>query len=351
MFFVVSAIGVYTHYYFVLYTAFQGLCMLAKRQWKTALLLGLAFAAIGAPLAWYLSSQQDLQAQRWMLGARDVWELTVTAGLAFSDFVLLVPPAWLPLWLPGPLVPAAKMFYVLLLGGLLLAAARTTLPAWLGEKDEQNPAKRQWTLTFLLGWLLFPALLLIFLNVLRHTGTFVHTRYLFGAAPALYIVLGMGAARLRKGAQASCAVLLAVMIAANYAGMARLAVGELIEGADFQRVAQVITAAWKPGNVIVIHSSYAQTPIALGYYLPPETPVMSLVYNTRNAQGVLTSRPDQRDIPARMDRHLSATPRLWVIRAFTDVTYGDLDGWLRAHYVTVRAQRYGAMVLREMQRR
>lgn len=346
LFFAVSAAGLYSHYYFVLYTAFHGLCLIVRRQWKAALALAVAFATIGVPLGIYLATQVDMQAQRWMSGSREVSELIVTAGLAFSDFVLLVPGAWLPFWLPAAIVPAAKLLYVAFLGVLLLIAALSVPQSCRTQESNTRSA-----LVFLLGWLAVPALLLVAFDLVRHTGTFVHTRYLFGASPALYILLGIGLARLRACMRLAFSALLVVALAANHVGMARLAVGELIEGADFERASHLIAGRWQPGDLVVVHTSYPQTPISLGYYLPPETPVLSLVYNTRGERGALTARPDQRDIPARMDRHASGAPRLWVIRAFTNVNYEELDSWLRARYAPVRADRYGALILRELRQR
>jgi hypothetical protein len=143
-----------------------------------ALALAFAFAAIGAPLALYLATQVDTEAQLWMYGSRQVFELVVTAGLAFSDFVLLVPPAWLPLWLPARIVPMAKLLYVAFLGFLLLLATRTMTNARNGARKDPAEAqvrsersRRTSVVVFLLGWLLVPAVLVVIVDEVRHTGT------------------------------------------------------------------------------------------------------------------------------------------------------------------------------------
>jgi hypothetical protein len=361
-YFALCTIGVYSHYYFVLYIAFQLLWMFARRRWKPALLLSAGFAAVGAPLALYLAAQTDVRAQTWMYSRRDTSELLVNAGAGLTDFLAFSPGDSLAFWTPAALLPLAKVAVVALIGYLLLAAV---WPA--GGKVGRAGAASQagsagWraglhttpgtsSLAFLLLWLLGPAVVLLLLDTVRHTGTFVHSRYLIGSAPALYLLLAVGLVRQRLPVGTALAVALALVIAASHGALRRMPIGALAEGADFQRAAGCIASAWRPGDLVVVHTSYPQTPVALACYLPPQTPVLSLVYNELPERGMMTARAKLCDLQPRMDRWASTVPRLWVLRAFANGGYGQLDSWLAAHYTMVHAQRFGSLVLREMRRR
>jgi hypothetical protein len=125
-----------------------------------------------------------------------------------------------------------------------------------------------------------------------------------------------------------------------------------VEGYDARRAALDISRQWKPQDLVVVLSNYGSVPISLAYYLPPQTPMLSLVYLPRQEEGPVSMPASLDGLWPRLDQGVGSTPHLWVARSFPDsVSSRKLDEWLAQRYARVSIQRYGQMLLTELQRR
>jgi hypothetical protein len=130
-----------------------------------------------------------------------------------------------------------------------------------------------------------------------------------------------------------------------------LPAGTLLGGYDAQKVALTISSEWKRDDLVVVLSNYGSVPISLAYYLPPQTPMLTLAYLPRKEEGPVSMPAKLDSMWPRLDQGVGSTSHLWVIRSFPDsVSSRKLDDWLDWHYRRVSLRRYGQMIISEMER-
>ena len=327
--------GMLTHYYFSIYSFLQGLALLTQRRlWSTAGKVGAIWTAVLAALGWYFLVQPSALAQPWMKNPWDAPLLLLNGSGALSDLLVLDPDHSLAIWFPARPAMAIKFLLVSAVGMLLFVAARH-LP------------KRH--MVFLLIWLCGPVSLMFVLDIARQSGTVMTARYFCGSSFALYLLLGAGLAHLKPVARGAVTAFLVLVMLAGQIALRVLPVGTFSDGDDCRRAAIRIGSGWKPQDIVVVLSNYSSMVISLAYYLPPETPVLPLIYLPRAEPGPVVMRANLDTLRPRLNRDLAGTRHLWVARSFTD---GDssqmLEAWLRERYRTVSAKRYGSLVVTEL---
>jgi hypothetical protein len=327
--------GLLTHFYFAVYAALQGLALLTQRRLlRTAVIVGVIWTAVLAAVTYYLLVQPSGLAQPWMHGPWEAPLLLLNAGAAVTDLLMLTPDESLGVFLTAYplLIAATKLLLVAAVGGLMLAATR------------HLPARH---LIFLLTWLGGPVILMFTLDMLRHSGTVMRARYFAGSSFALYLLLAAGLAQLKPIVRvAVTGFLLLVMLASQFA-LRNLPVGTLAEGYDGQRAALAISAEWRPQDLVIVLSNYGAAPVSVAYYLPPQTPILSLVYLPRAEPGPVVMPASLDGLPARLAQGVAS--HIWVIRCYTDLQSSEkLDAWLAGRYRAVKTQRFGSLFLREM---
>jgi mannosyltransferase len=329
--------GMVTHYYFVIYSFLQGLALLTQRKlWSTALRVGAIWTLLIALLGYYFLVQPSRLAQPWMNSPWDAGLLLLNAGSSLTDLLVLNPDVTLSLLLPSAplLVTAIKFVLVAAVAALLMAAVRR-LP------------KRH--LIFLLVWLAGPTALMFTLDMIRHSGTVMSPRYLVGSSFALYLLLAAGLAHLRPIVRASAAAFLLTIMLAGQLALRKLPTGALAEGYDARRAALEIGRGWKPQDMVVVLSNYGSVAVSVAYYLPPETPMLPLIYLPRAEPGPVVMLANLDGLAPRLDKDLAGTPRLWVLRSYTDPSsMRALEAWLLKGYRAVSQHRYGELFLSEM---
>ena len=331
--------GMLTHYYFAIYAFLEGLALLTQRRLlRTAVWVGAIWTAVLAVLTYYFLVQPSALAQPWMHDPWEGWLLLLNGCSAMTDLLLISPNEILKVLLPAHpmLIFAIKFLMVAIMAVLLLVAQRRLPPRHT---------------VFLLVWLVGPIVGIYVLDRIRGAGTVLTPRYFAGSAFALYMLLAAGLANLKPLARAAATTLLVLLLLAGQAVLRMLPVGSLLGGYDAQRTAMDISGEWKQGDLVVVLSNYGSVPISLAYYLPPQTPMLTLVYLPRKDEGPVSMPAELDTLWPRLDQGVGSTAHLWVIRSFPDaVSYRKLDEWLEWHYRRVSLRRYGQMMISEMRR-
>jgi hypothetical protein len=120
------------------------------------------------------------------------------------------------------------------------------------------------------------------------------------------------------------------------------------EGYDARRAGSEIGTEAKPQDLVIVLSQYPSAVISVAYYLPPQMPLLSLVYMPRKDAGPLLAAASLDTLGPRLDA-VAGTPHLWVIRCFADGSASQaLDAWLAGRYRSVGVRRYGSLYLKEL---
>jgi mannosyltransferase len=330
--------GMMTHYYFVIYSALEGLALLTQRRLlRVAVWVGVVWTAVLGLLVWYFLVQPSSLAQPWM---RNPWYgplLLLNAGSALTDLLIFSPNESLSVFLAAYplLITAIKLLLVVVVGASLLLAAR------------HLPSRHA---IFLLVWFVGPVMLIFVLDMVRRSGTVMTPRYFAGSAFPLYVLLAVGLANLKPLARTAGAAFLVLLMLECHMAVRELPVGVLSEGYDAQRAAIAVESRWQPRDVVIVLSNYGCVPVSMAYYLPPQTPMLSLVYLPRKEQGPVVAPATLDSLQPRVEKEAGGRPHLWVMRSYPDsVTSQKLDDWLLPRYRTVHNQRYGALLLSEME--
>ena len=329
--------GLLTHYYFAVYAFLEGLALLTQRRLlRTAIIVGVVWTALLTAITYYFLVQPSGLAEPWMHGPWEAPLLLLNAGAAVTDLLVLNPDESLKVFLAAaPLLLAAIKFLLVAVVGALMFAASRQLPT------------RQ--LVFLLTWFVGPVALMFMLDLLRHSGTVMRARYFAGSSFAFYLLLATGLAHLKPAVRGTVTVFLVLVMLASQDALRVLPVGTLAEGYDALRTATAIGGEWQPQDLVVVLSNYGSAPVSLAYYLPPQTPMLSLVYLPRAEAGPVVMPASLDGLMARLNEGIAGTPHIWVIRCYDDViSSGKLENWLGPRYRTVKTLRFGSLFLKEM---
>ncbi|GEM_PF-4189254 len=327
--------GMMLHYYFPLFSMLQGAALLTQRRLRrAALAIGAVWTAVLAALAYYFTASPSSLAQPWIKGPWENGLLLLNGASALTDLLILSPNESLRAFIDSPaLILAIKAVMVAVVGALLVTAARAL------------PRHRA---LFLLLWFFAPMAMIYVLDVARHSGTVMTTRYFAGCAFPLYILLAAGLSHWRLPARVAGAVFLLLMMIECQAALRVLPAGTVEERYDAKRPAERIAKEWRNGDLVVVASNYGCVPISIAAYLPPQTPMESLVYLPRPEAGPVVEPATLDTLVPRLNREVAGAPRLWVLESFPDPSLiRALHTWLDARYSNLGVTRYGQLRLIE----
>jgi len=197
---------------------------------------------------------------------------------------------------------------------------------------------------FLLVWLWGPVLLIFTLDIARNSATALTARYFAGSAFAFYVLLAAGLAYLKPLARAAATTFLVSIMLAGQCALRVLPMGVLADGFDAQRAAAQISAEWQPEDLVIVVGTYGCVPISLAYYLPPQTPMLPLIYLPREEPGLVVAPATLDGVWPRLDK-VSATPHIWVVTSFSDQALNaKVNDWIGARYrLSNEPRRYGGI--------
>jgi hypothetical protein len=335
---VLGITGMLMHYYFAIYSFLEGLALLTQRRLlRTAVVVGVVWTAVLGALTFYFLNSPSSQAQPWI--NHNPWEaslLFLNASAAMTDLLVLSPNESLIALMPSHplLILAIKSLLVATVGVLLMVAARR-LPNRYA--------------VFLLVWLWGPVLLIFTIDIARNSATVLTARYFAGSAFAFYVLLAAGLAYLKPLARAAGTTFLVAIMLAGQCALRVLPMGVLADGFDAQRAAAQISGAWQPQDLVIVVGNYGCVPISLAYYLPPQTPMLPLIYLPRTETGLVVAPATLDNVWPRLDR-IAATPHIWLVTSFSDQALtGKVDYWINAHYRSwTEPHRYGGIAVKGM---
>ena len=268
----VLAMGLYTQYFFLLFTGFVLVYLawhgLRNRNFllKTALTAGMVGALF---MPWFSVFQVQ------MAFFKSVGHYT--AGL------------WNPLRLPEKLWRIASEFFIpdhplgkvlpLVILVIILAAGL------LIRQTKERPIQRRFgaispALGVILLWLLVVIGGQVGLDILKHTHTATIRRYLFLASPACYLLMAYGLVWLFQRVKNERFRWLPFSITALLLGLmswdtAILLTREHHSSDEFKQAAAWIASHSQPEDLVLVNKSGAMA-VGLAYYLPPQTRMMGV---------------------------------------------------------------------------
>lgn len=264
----VLAMGLYSQYFFVLFTGFVFLYLgwqgrrnpgFLVKTGLTAALVGLLF------LPWF----SVFQAQMTFFKSAGHY----TAGL------------WNPVRLPEKLWRIASEFFIPdhPLGKILplIILLITVVPAWLQrQKAPQRSALVSSGLGLILLWLLAVIGGQVGLDILKHTHTATIRRYLFLASPACYLLMAYALVWLFQRFGNQAARLLPALLAILLLGLMMGDTGDLLlrnhhSSDEFKQAADWIAKRTRSRDLVLVNKSGAMA-VGLAYYLPPQTRMLGL---------------------------------------------------------------------------
>lgn len=332
---VVSALGLYTLYYFVFLLAFEALVALAwyRARTRTWLLAQATIAVLYAP---------------WLpVALRQAMDPPVPAWRSFTPFNDMLVQSLSALAF-GQSVDLAVVAPLLIVVVLVLAAELRSSRPFLSRRV---PAAQSGLL--LLGYTFVPLLLIYGLSLWK---PLYHVRYVFIYSPGFYLLLAMGIQRVAEfvrapyGARVKQAALVLLTVVCAYSAY-NFWFDPRYQEDDLRGAVQRLAGEWRPGDVILLDAGYTYTafdyyynqPIAwrgrLTDYAPAraDTDRGAVVLQT----GSIGGEPDlgwgnpESDFyattadatRAALDRVFATHPRVWLLRLYDTVV--DPDGIVR----------------------
>lgn len=331
--------AMWTHYVGAFYCAFAGLALLTRRElWPTALKVGLIWTVNLAAVAVFFFTQPAWKAHPEKVGSWDAMFLLAGIGRIITEFLVFLPS------------DADESFAVSMLQSPILhwtlAAAGIAL-FWIAKRH--LPPRQTW---FLLVWLAGPSAAVFLHDMLGHHANSTVPRYVAGSPFAMYLLLATGLACLRPMLRWSMAGFLALALIASQIALRELPVGTFADGMDVLLAGRQISDNWQPGDLVIVQSGYPHAPVSLSYYLPPQTPVLAMIYLPRPELGDAVAPATIETMEPRYEKWVAGHPRIWLIRCFAVVPQKITNEWIDAHYRLVVSRQYGGvMTLTEMVRR
>ncbi len=240
---VISALGLYTLYYFAFLLVFQNL--VAAIQWVRQTRqrrLNFEFRT------WFVSQlATPILFAPWLPTAlRQAFDPPVPPWRTFTDWSTVIVEAFTALTLgqsvePGIVAP-------ILIGVVVV----------LGIAFWQNRERSK--LVFLLGYTLVPLTIIVGLSLWK---PLYHVRYVFLYAPAFYILLAIGLATLRR-VRFVFPVMLTVLTLASAYSISNFWFDPRYADDDLRGATQYLAAHWRPGDAVLIDAGYTYT--AFVYY-------------------------------------------------------------------------------------
>ena len=218
--------------------------------------------------------------------------------------------------------------------------------------------------TFLLAYTFIPLLLIYTLSLWK---PLYHVRYIFTYSPGFYLLLALGLERLRNTQHATRiayfvfrSILVPLIVASVYSAY-NFWFNPRYADDDLRGAVQRIATLWRPGDAVLINAGYTYTAFVYYYDQPiawdgrlTEYAIRNTKYATRNTNdsaivlqtGSIGGGPSlgwgspesdfyattAEETRAALDRVFAAHPRVWMLRLYDTVV--DPDGVIRDYLAT-----------------
>ncbi len=344
---IISALGLYTLYYFAFLIVFENL---------------VAFVW----LIRHSRSRLDLRLGNWKLGLV-TWVFSQLAILAL--YLPWAPIAFrqatdppVPPWRSFTALPQVLLesFSALTLGQsidpliaspVLFIVVVVLLIAWWRNRLLPTTYRRLPTVLFLLGYTLIPLALIYTLSLWK---PLYHVRYVFIYSPAFYILLAWGLVRITPHASRLTFLLLVFYFLLCTFSIANFWFSPRYAKDDLRGAVNYLAERWRPGDAILLNAGYTYTAFVYYYDQPIAWRGRLTAYTAQNAQegaivlqtGSIGGAPnlgwgDPRsdfyattvdETRAALDRVFAAHPRVWMLRLYDTVV--DPAGIIRDYLAT-----------------
>jgi len=287
----VSAAGAYVNFWAVLvpvaHVASLGFTPPGAAPWRRVVPAVAAMVVLLVPLA-VLIHANNAAGVNWASGT--------TAGKVFTKVRASVPHA---------VIDAAAVVGVLAAVALVVAGRRRGRPGWLFDR---------WPLMLAVCWFVVPVALVLVVSF-AYMPLFV-VRYLIVCAPGLVIVVGVGLARLTRGARVA---LVAVLVVGSAAGVARWY--HAGSGQDWRGAVAALEGQVRAGDGAVVFPPYMRIPFewyldghgALARALVPVYPTLGWELDPLRFDSNFAVSP------AAVTRAAARHPRVWVVLSGADL--------------------------------
>jgi 4-amino-4-deoxy-L-arabinose transferase-like glycosyltransferase len=342
----VSALGLYTLYYFAFLLVFENLVALVWliRNYE----LRIANCALRT---WFLSQLAVLLVYApWLpIAFRQAIDPPVPPWRSFTALSSVLPESFSALALGQSVEPAAVWPV------LLVVAIVVTFALW----RDTNRQSLTTNCLFLLAYTLVPLTAIYALSLWK---PLYHVRYVFIYSPGFYLLLALGIARIsnlelqithyyvlrNSGRWLTTAALLLLAASAAYSAYNFWFAPRYADD-DLRGAVQRIAAAWRPGDAVLINAGYTYTAFAYYYdqpiawhgrltdYVPRDARAGAVILRTGSIGGSASlgwGSPESDfyattadETRAALDRVFAAHPRVWLLRLYDTVV--DPDGVIR----------------------
>jgi hypothetical protein len=333
---VVSALGIYTLYYFAFLLVFENLAALLwvaqsetkNRKPKIATWVSSQFAILVLYLPWLFTA------------IRQAIEPPVPPWRSFTWLPQVLLESFSALALGQSIEPQSATPVVILVAVVILFALKQNgQPTVVGG-------------LFLLGYTFVP---LAFIFVLSLWKPLYHVRYIFTYSPAFYILVALGFSRLAiHASRLIFYATLAILIAASTFSIYQFWFNPQYAKDDLRGAVNYIDERWRPGDAVLINAGYTYPAFVLYFDQPVAWRGRLTEFAPRDASGgaivaqtgSLGGAPnlgwgDPRsdfyattidETRAALDRLFAAHPRVWMLRLYDTVV--DPDGIIRDYLAT-----------------
>jgi mannosyltransferase len=275
-----------------------------RRRWRGALASLACLTLPYAPLLVW-------QARDWLLPPG---QATLFAGQGLGTMIESTLEAWAGNFLQEP-------WATLILAALAVLVLFGVTATWWSTAGDQRSWRRA---AALFVWSLVPLLSIWLISIRQPIFT---TRYLIWAAPAFYMLAGVGFAAMLRHAFAlrlGAVILLLAVLLGDAWGLAYQATQPIKP--DFKSAAAYLEGRYQTGDLIVFHLAYVTD--NFDYYFGP-------TYNGWGAPapGDLMSEDD---VDAQMKRHTAEHQTVWLVLSEAAMwdPRGLIKSWLDGHTVT-----------------
>lgn len=326
---VISALGIYTLYYFAFLLVFENIVALVwvsrseieSRKSKIGIWLSSQLAIFALYLPWSF------------IAIRQAIEPPVPPWRSFTALTQVVYESFSALTLGQSIDPIIAAPVVILAGLIILVA--------LKQNDQRSVVGGP----FLLGYTFVPLALIFALSMWK---PLYHVRYVFTYSPAFYILLALGFSRLTGYASR---ILLALFIVASAFSAHQFWYDPRYAKDDLRGAVNYIEEHWRPGDAVLINAGYTYTAFMVYFDQPIAWRGRLIDYTQRDGAvvaqtGSIGGEPnlgwgDPRsdfypttvdETRAALDLLFAAHPRVWMLRLYDTVV--DPDGIIRDYLAT-----------------
>lgn len=356
---IVSALGMYTLYYFAFLLAFENVFALvwlignrrAENQEPSLR------STLHALRMWFFSQFAVLILfLPWLpIAFRQATDPPVPPWRTFTELPSVLLESLSALALGQSIDPGQVWVVLVIVAAVMLGALRQSSNRIFRLPNDLKPATRGMGL-FLLGYTLVPVLIIYVLSIWK---PLYHVRYVFTYSPAFYILLAIGIHQVyasTKVRKILATALLLVLTAASAYSAYNFWFDSRYADDDLRGAVKRIGELWRPGDAVLINAGYTYTAFAYYFDQPVEWRGRLTNYPPTNvSSGTLQRLVDQRagaivlqtgsingeanlgwgnpesdfyattvdETRAALDRVFAVHPRIWMLRLYDTVVDPD----------------------------